>query len=109
MPTSGNSLELLFSGDIKGISYTFEVLLASRGSTSFTVSAILRHNGVEMSLASTAFTASSTTFMPFTATVSGLDPAVQPGDVFLVGVRSTAGSAAAMLITSSHQTFVRIR
>jgi hypothetical protein len=102
------NFEIPLTGDIAGASYSFEVLLASRGTTNFAVSAILRHGGVDTTLASTTFTARATTFEPFTATVTGVDPAAANGDVLIVRIRSVSGSDAAILITSSHQTFLSI-
>jgi 6-phosphogluconolactonase (cycloisomerase 2 family) len=102
------SFEYPLTGDIAGTTYTFEVLLASRGTTNFTVSAILRRGGVESTLASTTFTARSTTFQPFVATVAGQDPTAASGDTLIVRVRSTSGSDAAMLIAQSRQTFLKI-
>lgn len=103
------SFEIPLSGDIAGTSYTFEVLLASRGTTDFLVSAILRRNGVETTLASTTFTARSTTFETFTATVQGADPITGNGDTLLMRIRSISGSDAAILIANNHQTFLKIK
>ncbi len=104
------SFELPLSSDIAGTSYTFQVPLASSGTTNFVVSAILRqNNGTETTLASAPFTAASTTFRDFTATVSGPDPRVGSGDVLIVRIQSISGSDSAILMTPSHQSFLTIQ
>ena len=111
-PVSGfdtRDFAVVLPGDITGASYSFEVLLGSSGSTTVQVSAILRRNGAETTLASTIFTVHSLDYTAFTATLSGIDPAAAQGDELVLRVRSLAGSDAAMLISQSHQTFVRIR
>lgn len=106
---STRDFAFVLSEDLVGSNYTFDVLLASLGSTTFDVSAILKRGGSEQTLASTRFTATSRTFTPFTATVAGADAAAAYGDQLILRVRSVSGADAALRIVDTRQTFLNIQ
>jgi len=83
----------VISGDISGTSYTFNIYAASYGSTSFR--ADLKING--SIVASTTFTANSTTFLPYGGTTTGIDPSLSGTSTVTLEIYHTGGDMGVIL------------
>ena len=82
------------TGDISGNTYAFSLFLARPSSLStvtFSASLLLRQGGTETELASTALTATSSTYTRYSDTVTGIDPASSEGDTLVLRVRCSGG------------------
>ena len=83
--------EYSLPGDIQGSSYTFDLWLASAGTTTVDASVVVQQGGKETVLASASFTAESKSYKQFSSTVTGLDPTTAKGDILIL--RLSASSA----------------
>jgi hypothetical protein len=100
------TFEYTLDGDIKGSSFSYNLALASFGSTTFDAEILLRQNGNETVLASTSFTASSDNFEQFSETVTGVDPDTVKGDILLLRISFTGGDKGA--IQAGNTTYIKI-
>lgn len=96
-----HSFAYTLPGDIAGTAYSFNLYLASRSTTTFEARVLLRRGAVDTPLASQSFTASSTVYTPFTATVAGVDPEAQAGDQIVLQVSATGGDDGGMVNSAS--------
>jgi len=86
------------TGDMAGDRYKFSIYLATiEPSTTFEASIIWMHHGQETTLASTTFTATSTTYTRFEQEMQGPDPATSAGDVLLLRIEYGSGARGGVL------------
>jgi len=93
--------EYTLAGDIHGTSFSFNLWLASRRTTTFDVALVLRQSGNETVLATTSFTATSRTFQQFSKIVTGLDPTTANGDILIFRISGDSGTDGALAFSSS--------
>ena len=82
--------EYSLPGDIQGSSYTFDLWLASAGTTTVDASVVVRQGGKETALASASFIAKSQSYEQFSSTVTGLDPTTAKGDILILRISASS-------------------
>lgn len=107
-PYNSHQFKYTLTGDIQGTTYSFNLWLASLGATTFEVSIILQQDGNETTLASTSFTATSSTYTQFSATVTGIDPATVNNDVLILKVFGVSGADGGLLNSQSRPSFITV-
>jgi len=81
----------ILTGDIDGNSYGFSLLLSSSKNTTFDVDIALRSGQKDKVLATTSFTATSSTSQQFVQTVTGIDPTTKQGDLLVLRISVKSG------------------
>jgi len=101
--------EYTLAGDIDGTSYGFNLMLASKGMTTFKAEVLLRQNKKEALLAATSFTVTSASFQQFSNTVAGQDPTTTKEDVLIFRISAVSGADGAFVDANSNgSTFITI-
>ncbi len=94
-------------GDVAGTSYSFNLMLASDGQTTFEVAIIVIQGGMETVLAATTFDVTEVEhqdgfirYTEYTKTVTGIDPTTSPGDTLILRISASRGEGSMSAVNS---------
>jgi hypothetical protein len=107
-PYSSREFEYPLTGDIRGNLYSFNLWMASSGTTTFNVTILLRRGGTDTVLASTSFAVSAGDYEQFTRTIAGIDPASASGDTLVLRIETPSGARGGLVNGAAQPSFITV-